>query len=61
MTDLTKHAGSQEHRSRLGVSESIGAVAVVALLITVQGMFIAKHYITLNAAAEPAPFGIVAP
>ena len=61
MTDLTKIAGSQEHRSSLGVGELIAAAVIVLLLIAVQGMFIDKHPLTLNAAAAQAPFGIIAP
>ena len=63
MTDLTKIAGSQKRGSSLGVSELIAALAIVLLLIAVQGMFIAKHPVTLNAAAtaELAPFGIAGP
>jgi hypothetical protein len=60
MTDL---AGSQKHVSRLGISELIAASAVVFLLIAVQGMYVAKHPVTLNATAtaELAPFGIAGP
>jgi hypothetical protein len=61
MTDLTKIAGSQEHGSSLDVGALMATVAVVFLLIAMQGMFIAKHAITLNAAAESALFGIIAP
>jgi hypothetical protein len=61
MTDLTKIAVSQKHGSSLGVGELIATAAVVFLLIAVQGMFIAKHTVTLNAAAKPAPLGITAP
>jgi hypothetical protein len=61
MTDLTKIAESQKHRSSLGVSELIATGAVVFLLVAVQGMYIDKHPVTLNAAAELAPFGIIAP
>ena len=61
MTDLTKIAGSQQHRSSLGVGELIATASILVLLIAVQGMFIDKHPFTLNAAAEQAPFGIVAP
>ena len=61
MTDLTKIAVSQKHGVRLGVGELIATASVVFLLIAVQGMFVAKHPITLNAAAEPARFGIIAP
>ena len=61
MTDLTKTAVSQKHGSRLVVGESIATAVVVVLLIAVQGMFIAKHTITLNAVAALAPFGIIAP
>jgi hypothetical protein len=42
MTDLSKTAASQEHRSSISVSEMIAAAAVVLLLIAVQGMFIGK-------------------
>ena len=60
MTDFTKIAGSQKRGSRLGVSELIAAAAIVFLLIAVQGMFVAKHPVTLNAAAtaESAPLGM---
>jgi hypothetical protein len=61
MTDITKIAGSQKGVSRLGVAELIATAAVVFLLIAVQGMFIDKHPLTLNAAAEQAPSGIIAP
>jgi hypothetical protein len=61
MTDLTKLAGSQKHGSSQGMGELIAMAAVVFLLIAVQGMYIAKHPIMLNEAAEPAPFGIIAP
>ena len=63
MTDLTKINESQKHGSSLGVSELIAASAVVFLLIAVQGMYVAKHPVTLNAAAtaELAPFGIAGP
>ena len=61
MTDLTKIAGSQKHRSSLGVGELTATAAVLLLLIAVQSMFIDKHLVTLNAAAEPTPFGITAP
>lgn len=61
MTDVTKIAGSKKYDSGLGVSELIAAAAVVFLLIAVQGMFIAKHPTTLNAAAALAPFSIIAP
>jgi hypothetical protein len=63
MTDLTKIAGSQKHGSSLGVGELIAASAVVFLLIAVQGMYVAKHPVTLNATAtaELAPFGIAGP
>lgn len=39
MTDLTKIAGSQKHRSSLGVGEMSATAAVLLLLIAVQGMF----------------------
>jgi hypothetical protein len=63
MTDLTKINESQKHGSSLGVSELIAASAVVFLLIAVQGMYVAKHPVTLNATAtaELAPFGIAGP
>jgi hypothetical protein len=61
MTELTKIAGSQQRHSSIRTSELIAAVAIVVLLIAVQGMFIAKHTVTLNAAAASAAFGIVAP
>jgi hypothetical protein len=61
MTDLTKIAVSQKNGSSLGVGELIATAAVAFLLIAVQSMFIAKHTVTLNVAAEPAPFGITAP
>jgi hypothetical protein len=63
MTDLTKIAGSQKHSSSLGVGELIAAAALVFLLVAVQGMYIDKHLVTLNAAAtaELAPFGITGP
>ena len=62
MTDLTKIAeSSQKHRSSLGVGELIATAAVVFLLIAVQGMYVDKHSVTLNAAAESAPFGIIGP
>jgi hypothetical protein len=63
MTDLIKIAESQKHGSSFGVSELIAASAVVFLLIAVQGMYVAKHPVTLNAAAtaELAPFGIAGP
>ncbi len=61
MTDITKIAGTQKQRASLGVAELIATAAVVFLLIAVQGMFIAKHPITLNAAAKVAPFGVIAP
>jgi hypothetical protein len=61
MTDLTKTAGSQQQASHLGPSEMIAAGAIVVLLIAVQGMYIAKHTTTLNAAAATAAFGIIAP
>jgi hypothetical protein len=61
MTDLTKLAGSQKHGSSHGMGELIAMAAAVFLLIAVQGMYIAKHPIMLNEAAEPAPFGIIAP
>ena len=61
MTDLTKIAESQKHGSGLSIGEFVAAVAVVVLLVAVQGMFIGKHPVTLNAAAEPATFGIIAP
>ena len=61
MTDLTKIAGSQKRGSSLGVGELIAALAVVFLLIAVQGMSVAKHLATLNAVAKLAPFGITAP
>jgi hypothetical protein len=57
MTDLTKLAGSQKHGSSHGMGELIAVAAAIFLLIAVQGMYIA----TLNEAAEPAPFGIIAP
>jgi hypothetical protein len=61
MTDLTKITSSQKHRSSLGVGELIATVALAFLLVAVQGMYIAKHPVTLNAAAKAAPFGIIAP
>jgi hypothetical protein len=61
MTDLAKLAGSQKHGSSHGKGELIAAAAAIFLLIAVQGMYIAKHPNTLNAAAELAPFGIIAP
>jgi hypothetical protein len=60
MMTLSKATLSKDHRSSLGVSE-IAAVAITVLLIAVQGMFIGKHPVTLNAAAEQAPFSIIAP
>jgi hypothetical protein len=61
MTDLTKIAGSQKRCSSVG--ELIAASAVVFLLIAVQGMYVAKHPVTLNATAtaELAPFGVAGP
>jgi hypothetical protein len=61
MTELTKIAEPQQQHSGIRTSELIAAVAIVVLLIAVQGMFIAKHTVTLNAAAAPAAFGIIAP
>jgi len=61
MTDLTKIAESQKRDSSLGIGELIAALAVVFLLIAVQGMYVAKHLVTLNAVAKLAPFGITAP
>jgi hypothetical protein len=61
MTDLTKIAGSQKNRLSLGVGELIATAVVLLLLIAVQVMFIDKHPVTLNAAAEQAPFGIITP
>lgn len=61
MTDLTKIAGSQKRDSSLGIGELIAALAVVFLLIAVQGMYVTKHLVTLNAVAKLAPFGITAP
>ena len=61
MADLTKIAESQKDRSGLSVGEFVAAVAVVVLLVAVQGMYIDKHPVTLNAAAELGPFGIIAP
>lgn len=61
MTDLTKTAVSHKHASSLGFLELIGTASVVFLLIAVQGVFIAKHFVTLNAAAEQAPLGIIWP
>jgi hypothetical protein len=63
MTDLIKIAESQKHGSSLGVGEPIAASAIVFLLVAVQGMFTAKHPVTLNAAAtaELAPFGVAGP
>jgi hypothetical protein len=60
MTDLTKIA-AQQRNSSLGVGELIAMAAILVLLIVVQGMFIAKHTTTLNVAAAPAAFGIIAP
>ena len=61
MTDLTKISGSQKHH--LAISELVTASAIVFLLAAVQGMYIVKHPVTLNAAAtaEFAPFGIAGP
>jgi hypothetical protein len=63
MTDLTNIAESQKHGSRLRVGELIATVAVLFLLIAVQGMYVAKHPVTLNATAtaELAPLGIAGP
>jgi hypothetical protein len=63
MTTLSKTTLSKNHRSSLGISELVVAVTVVFLLIAVQGMYVAKHPVTLNAAAtaELAPFGIAGP
>ena len=63
MTMLSKTTLRKNHRSSLGISELVVAVTVVFLLIAVQGMYVAKHPVTLNAAAtaELAPFGITGP
>lgn len=63
MTDLSKIAGSQKRGSSLGVGELIAAAALIILLVAVEGMYIDKHPVTLNAAAaaELAPFGISGP
>jgi len=63
MTMLSKTTLRKNHRSSLGISELVVAVTVVFLLIAVQGMYVAKHPVTLNAAAtgELAPFGIAGP
>jgi len=61
MTDLTKIAESQKRSSSLGGVELMAIAAVVFLLIAVQSMYIAKHPITLNAAAESAPSGVIGP
>jgi hypothetical protein len=60
MTDLNKIT-AQQRKSSLGFSEFIAMAIIVVLLIAVQGMFIAKHTTTLNVAAAPATFGVIAP
>jgi hypothetical protein len=61
MTDLTKIAGSQKQGSGLSAGDLSVMAALAFLLIAVQGMSIAKHYVALNADAELAPFGIIYP
>lgn len=61
MTELSKIAGSQQRDSSLRSSELIAVAAIVVLLVAVQGLFVAKHTVTLNDAAASAPFGIIAP
>jgi hypothetical protein len=61
MDNIMKIVGSQKRASRVGVTELMVTSVVVFLLIAVQGVFIDKHPVTLNAAAELAPFGIVTP
>ncbi len=43
------------------IDEYFAAVAIIILLIVVQAMFIAKHPVTLNAAAAHAAIGVTAP
>jgi hypothetical protein len=58
MTELAKIQTSQVSRS---VSEQFAVAIIVLLLIAVQAIFIAKHTVTLNAAAAPAALGVSAP
>jgi hypothetical protein len=61
MTDLIKTASSREQNSHIAHSEIIAMVAIVVLLVAVQGMYIAKHTTTLNVAARSAAVGIIGP
>jgi hypothetical protein len=56
MTDLIKITGSQLQSSRRAFSESIVLTAIVALLLTVQLIAVAKY-----PAAFDAAFGVTAP
>jgi hypothetical protein len=61
MTDLIKTASSREQHSHIAYSEIIAMVAIVVLLVAVQGMYIVKHTTTLNVAAGSAAVGIIGP
>lgn len=58
MTELTKIETSNFSRS---LSERIAVATILALLIAVQIVYVAKHPVTFTAIEAPAAFGIVAP
>jgi hypothetical protein len=65
MSELSKIESSggtpQRRDASLSFDKIIAALLIVALLVAIQIKFIAKNAEVLNAAAEPAVFGITAP
>ena len=57
MTEITKieAPGSKSSGERTGVA------LILALLVAVQVLYVAKHSVTFAAIVAAAPFGIVAP
>jgi hypothetical protein len=58
MTELTKIEASGFSRR---LSERIAVATIVALLIVVQTVYVAKHPITFAAIVAPVAFGIIPP
>jgi hypothetical protein len=58
MSELAK---IQTPRISRSASEQLAVAIIAVLLIAVQAIFIAKHTVTLNAAAAPAALGVTAP
>lgn len=61
MSDLTRIASSRDQQSRIAIIELSAMATIIVLLVALHVVFIAKHTVTLNSAAESAAIGVIGP